>query len=257
MWPTIIAKQISGFTSIRKEKSRKINDFYFAGKWKGIFPFSKKLENDEIIRPMHPDYPRWKQWRREYDQLISKDITINYGFRPAYHRLCYLFCLHVSRWRDWPPAGQYGFFMTHGVDYWDGWRQDILYGFIYWNRVGFCSSFLAGIFQKRDSIHWCFQRHRRINVAFAVLYGRKKVRIFYSLGFFFSYLHIKAIYLLPFWIANALYRLFFGGISHVADIEHVGGLITGAVLDGLILNSWVVTIRRVSNRNPTIKRLPG
>jgi tetratricopeptide (TPR) repeat protein len=71
--------------------------------------------------------------------------------------------------------------------------------------------------------------------AFAVLFGKKRVKIFYSLGFYFNYLRIPAIILLPIWMGNEFFQLFFGGASHVAYVAHIGGLIGGAVFGLLCL----------------------
>jgi tetratricopeptide (TPR) repeat protein len=65
--------------------------------------------------------------------------------------------------------------------------------------------------------------------AYAVLFNKKKVKIFYSLGFYFNYLRIPAIILLPIWIGKEFYQLFSGGDSHVAYVAHIGGLVGGAV----------------------------
>ena len=45
--------------------------------------------------------------------------------------------------------------------------------------------------------------------AFGVIFGRERVRIFLSLGFYFNYFKVRAIYLLPLWVGNELYQLFF------------------------------------------------
>ncbi len=66
--------------------------------------------------------------------------------------------------------------------------------------------------------------------AFTVLYCRKRVKIFFSLGFFFSYLEIRAIFLLPIWVGLEFYQLFFGGMSNVAYMAHIGGLISGSLI---------------------------
>jgi tetratricopeptide (TPR) repeat protein len=66
--------------------------------------------------------------------------------------------------------------------------------------------------------------------AYTVLYGTKKVSIFYSLGFFFDTATIPAIVLLPVWLANECYQLFFSGDSHVAYVAHIGGIAGGAML---------------------------
>jgi hypothetical protein len=66
--------------------------------------------------------------------------------------------------------------------------------------------------------------------AYTILYGKKKVSIFYSLGFYFNTATIPAISLLPAWIANECYQLFFSGASQVAYVAHIGGLVAGALL---------------------------
>jgi tetratricopeptide (TPR) repeat protein len=71
--------------------------------------------------------------------------------------------------------------------------------------------------------------------AFAVLFGKKKVKIFYSLGFYFNYLKIPAIILLPIWIGNEFFQLFFGDAQQVAYVAHIGGLMGGAFFAFVIL----------------------
>jgi hypothetical protein len=69
--------------------------------------------------------------------------------------------------------------------------------------------------------------------AFCVLYGRKKVKFFYSLGFYFNYFRAPAIIILPVWIAKEIYFLHADDLGNVAYEAHLGGLISGAVL-GLV-----------------------
>jgi TolA-binding protein len=69
--------------------------------------------------------------------------------------------------------------------------------------------------------------------AFCVLYGKKRVKFFYSLGFYFNYFRAPAIIILPIWIAKEIYFLYTDDIGNVAYEAHLGGLISGAVL-GLI-----------------------
>ncbi len=82
--------------------------------------------------------------------------------------------------------------------------------------------------------------------AYTVLYGMRKVKIFFSVGFYFSTAKVAAIFLLPFWIANEAYQLFFGGVSNVAYVGHLGGLVSGALL-GLI---WAKVLGGVSDEVP-------
>jgi membrane associated rhomboid family serine protease len=48
--------------------------------------------------------------------------------------------------------------------------------------------------------------------AFAVLFGKEKIKIFFSLGFYFGYRQMTAIALLPLWLCNEFYQLFFSGV---------------------------------------------
>jgi tetratricopeptide (TPR) repeat protein len=70
-----------------------------------------------------------------------------------------------------------------------------------------------------------------------VLYGRKKVKFFYSLGVYFNYFKAPAIIILPIWIAKEIFFLYADDMSNVAYEAHLGGLIAGAPLGllGLIL----------------------
>jgi tetratricopeptide (TPR) repeat protein len=75
--------------------------------------------------------------------------------------------------------------------------------------------------------------------AFAVLFGKKRVKIFYSLGIYFNYLRIPAIILLPIWIGKEFFQLFFGGASQVAYMAHIGGLIGGALFGFISLKFFL------------------
>jgi tetratricopeptide (TPR) repeat protein len=66
--------------------------------------------------------------------------------------------------------------------------------------------------------------------ALTVLYGRKKIKMFIYLGFYFHYRRVPAIWLLPPWVGLELYRLIFHTGSNVAYVAHIGGLVSGAAI---------------------------
>jgi hypothetical protein len=66
--------------------------------------------------------------------------------------------------------------------------------------------------------------------AMAVMFGRTKIKVFYSLGFYFDYVKIYAIVLLPLWLGNELFQLYMYPNSHIAYVGHLGGLISGALV---------------------------
>jgi tetratricopeptide (TPR) repeat protein len=71
--------------------------------------------------------------------------------------------------------------------------------------------------------------------AYTLLYGKKKIKVFYSLGVYFNYTKVYAVVLLPVWIGKECFELFFGGPSQVAYVAHIGGLGSGALLGYLNL----------------------
>jgi tetratricopeptide (TPR) repeat protein len=66
--------------------------------------------------------------------------------------------------------------------------------------------------------------------AYTTTYGLKKIRVFYSLGFYFNYAKISALFLLPFWIGYEFYNLYLGGESNIAYVVHIGGLVSGGLI---------------------------
>ena len=67
--------------------------------------------------------------------------------------------------------------------------------------------------------------------ATAVLYGFRKVRFFYHFLFYFDFITLPAIVVLPLWVGNELWQwVHFRHVSNVAYLAHVGGLIAGALL---------------------------
>ncbi|MDA8126829.1 MAG: rhomboid family intramembrane serine protease [Deltaproteobacteria bacterium] len=66
--------------------------------------------------------------------------------------------------------------------------------------------------------------------AVTVMFGRTKIKVFYSLGFYFDYVRIPAIALLPLWIGNELFQLAMTPESRIAYVAHLGGLISGGLI---------------------------
>ena len=83
---------------------------------------------------------------------------------------------------------------------------------------------------------------------YTLLFAGQRVGVFISLGFYFTNTRVPAILLLPFWIGNELYQLFWGGPGNVAYVAHLGGLCSGA-LAGLAQKKFVGGVREVENSN--------
>jgi membrane associated rhomboid family serine protease len=195
--------------------------------------FEAKLRNEEIITPRDSEYHEWKQLRNWYEHLRSKIVSAKFGFTPAESK----------------PVTFFSYMFLHGS------FQHLLGNMIFLWLVGcmiemgssriFCgaSYLLTGL--GAAVLFWLMHPKSGIHLvgasgaisglmgAFCVLYGRKKVNFFYSLGVYFNYFKAPAIILLPVWIAKEIYFLYSDEMGNVAYEAHLGGLLAGALL-GLI-----------------------
>ena len=191
--------------------------------------FLNKLRNDEIITPASPQYESWKSLRTEYDHRRSQIVSVRFGFRPAYKSVLTSFTYMFLH-------GGFGHLFGNMVFLWIvGCMLEMGLG-----RLKYIGLYLFGGLLAVWG-YWLVYMNSAMPLvgasgsiaglmgAYAVLFNKKKVKIFYSLGFYFNYLRIPAIILLPIWIGNEFYQLFFGGDSHVAYAAHIGGLVGGAL----------------------------
>ena len=212
--------------------------------------FLEKLNNDEIILPSDPQYADWKVLRTEYEQQRSQLIALQYGFRPAYKSFLTAFTYMFLH-------GGTGHLFGNMVFLWIvGCMLEMGMGRLLYSGLYFCGGLMAAW------MFWLIYMNSTIPVvgasgaiaglmgAFAVLFGKKKVKIFYSLGFYFNYLKIPAIILLPIWLGNEFFQLFFGNARHVAYVAHIGGLMGGALVAFLLLKFCVPLNKEVFDEIP-------
>ncbi|MGH8122021.1 MAG: rhomboid family intramembrane serine protease, partial [Rudaea sp.] len=66
--------------------------------------------------------------------------------------------------------------------------------------------------------------------AYCVLWGVRKVRVFYWFFVVFDYVRVPALWLLPFWLGWEVLNLLFNRGAHVGFDAHAGGMLCGALL---------------------------
>jgi membrane associated rhomboid family serine protease len=197
--------------------------------------FQQKLKSDEIITPSDLIYAEWKDLRTEYESQRFQLISLRYGFVPERKSLLtsvtYMF-MHGSTGH---LIGNMVFLWIFGCLLEMGLGR-LKYSFLY---------LISGLFAVWA--FWLVYMNSAIPLvgasgaiaglsgAFAVLFGKKKIKIFYTLGFYFNYLKIPAYILLPIWLGKECYQLFFGGVSNVAYMAHIGGIIGGALIGYICL----------------------
>ena len=74
------------------------------------------------------------------------------------------------------------------------------------------------------------------------MFGLRRINFFYFLFVYFDYVKAPAILLLVYWLVNEIYQQVTDVESHIAYIAHIGGLLTGAGLIGLLRLAGVVRL---------------
>ncbi len=199
--------------------------------------FIEKLRSDQIITPQDAEYSTWSHFRNQFEFLESKITSANYGLIPTEAKpftfFTYMF-LH----------GGFEHLLGNMIFLWlVGCMIEMGSGRIFCSLTyvltGLGAAGLYCLMNPGSSIYLVGASGSIAGLmgAFCVLYGRKKVKFFYSLGFYFNYFRAPAIIILPIWIAKEIYFLYADEIGNVAYEAHLGGLISGAALGliGLIL----------------------
>lgn len=192
--------------------------------------FLNHLTDNRIIKPRDPEYAEWEMLRRSYEEKRDKSIAFSYGLRPAYPRASTFFSYMFLH-------GGVGHLVGNMVFLWIlGCMLEIGSGRMLFTVIYVVSGLLsAGMFvviypSSTVPLVGASGAIAGLMGAYTVLYGKNRVKVFYSFGFYFNTAAIPAIALLPVWLANECYQLFFTGTSHVAYVAHIGGLAGGAVL---------------------------
>ncbi len=212
--------------------------------------FIKKLQNHEIITPNEQIYNEWKRLRTNYQDLLSGVVSVRYGFRPAHKNfvtsITYMF-LH----------GSFMHLLGNMVFLWlVGCVLELGCGRVFYVSLylfsGICSVALFTLAYMNSAVPLIGASGAISGLmgAFTVMYGRTKIKVFYSLGFYFNYAKVYAIILLPIWIGNEVFQLFFGGYTQIAYVAHLGGLISGAALGFLNLKFFRRVDEKIFEEDP-------
>ena len=212
--------------------------------------FMHKLLAEQIITVNEEIYGEWRILRNQFADMLSKVTAMKYGYIPSSPRylnaITYMF-LHGGVMH---LVGNMVFLWLVGCVLELGCGR-VVYGGLYL-LTGVASVCLYQ-FVYMDSVVPLIGASGAISGlmgAYALLYGKEKIKIFYSLGVYFNYTRTYAIVLLPVWIGKEFFQLFFGGPSQVAYVAHIGGLISGVVLAVLILKLWGQVDEEVFKEDP-------
>ena len=192
--------------------------------------FMDLLEAEKIITPEDFEYQKWKDLRGRIKGILKNLSAEKYGFIPTEHKpVTVLTCMFMH--------GSFGHLLGNMIFLWlVGCVLEIGLG-----RFNYIILYLLGG-ACATALHYSFDMNSTIPIigasgaiaalmgAYTVAYGKTKINVFYSLGFYFNYTKIYAILLLPMWLGYEIFNLLFYKGSNVAYLAHIGGLIGGAVI---------------------------
>jgi membrane associated rhomboid family serine protease len=192
--------------------------------------FMDKLHKDQIINQQNAVYTQWKTARTQFETLKDSSISSRYSFIPSQHKpitfLSYQF-LHGSY--DHLIGNMIFLFLI-------GFALETALGSLLYLTCYLVSGLGA------VTLYWQVYSNSDISLVgasgaiaglmgmYAGVFGLRKIRFFYSFLFYFDFIKAPALIMLPLWVANEIYQLFFTVGSHVAYMAHVGGLLTGGII---------------------------
>jgi len=223
-----------GFEALDMHEQMLLLEYY--GRMRSDDEFMQQLQQERIITPDDERYAEWRELRDHHESKQQEIVSWKYGFIPAEAEwvtaFTYMF-LH----------GGFGHLLGNMILLWlVGCILEVGCG-----RVAYLVIYLVSGLGSAALFHLCYMDSTVPLVgasgaisgavaAYTILFGKKKLKIFYSLGFYFNYTKVPGYAVLPVWIGNEIYQLWsYGDLSTVAYVAHLGGLMTGGILGFIII----------------------
>ena len=192
--------------------------------------FLAELQADEVITPDQTEYASWRPLRDEFDRRWQSTFTER----------------HMMRFSEWSPSRVFSAMFLHG-DAGHLFGNMIflaILGLLVEGALGggrfLLLYLLAGLGGQLASLAWRWGETggglgasgaiAGLMGAYCVLWGMRKVRVFYWFFVVFDYVRVPALVLLPFWLGWEVLNLTINREANIAFDVHAGGIVSGAVL---------------------------
>ncbi|MCP3899278.1 MAG: rhomboid family intramembrane serine protease [Desulfobacteraceae bacterium] len=192
--------------------------------------FLEKLRTDQIVLQNDENYLEWKALRDDYESKMAEVISSEYGFKPAYHRPFTLFSYMFLHGGISHLLGNMVFLWIAGCLVEAGSKRGFYVSAYILTGFSAVALFWAMNFDSTGPLVGASGSISGLMGIITTLYGTKKIKVFFSVGFYFNYLRAPAILLLPIWVGKEFWSYYFGGPSNTAYMAHVGGFIGGAAI---------------------------
>jgi membrane associated rhomboid family serine protease len=216
--------------------------------------FLYELRAGQIVQPSDRGYPAWRDKRRRFDEMLAATVIGRFALT-----------------RD--AAGEFWRFVTH--QFLHGSPGHLLGNMIVLALAGpfaeaalgrwrFLIGYLAGG-AFAGGVHLALSAMPLIGASgaiaaamamVAVLYGTRRVPVFYWITFLFGTARIPALALLPAWLVNEFYQWASNPDSPVATAAHVGGFAAGAAIAWLLRTPDRERVNRLLEVQTSEQRTP-
>lgn len=195
-------------------------------------PWQKALARGEVIAPGTSEHTRWQKERAAFDELLGRSTTWRWGAIAAEFR---------------PVTAFTNMFLHGGFDHLIGNMIFlVLVGLLVEPVLGslrflvfYCLSGVAasGLFigmhpDLHQPLVGASGAISGIMGMYTLVYGLRRIRVFYWIFIYFGYRMMPALLLLPFWVLKEVVESYLNPDSPVAYEAHIGGLLAGGLLAG-------------------------
>jgi membrane associated rhomboid family serine protease len=202
--------------------------------------FMVALHADHVIVPTNPAYTGWHQKRADFERIFDSAFSRSHELRFSHFE---------------PGRVLWSMFMHGGMDH-------IFFNMLFLAILGmlvegalgpwfFVGLYLAGgIAAALTTLAWHWGEEGRslgasgaiaaVMGAFCVIWGLRKVRVFYWFFVVFDYKKVPALVLLPFWLIGLVLLPWLDPSSHTDFADHAGGILCGVALAFALRRQGVV-----------------
>lgn len=192
--------------------------------------FLAALRADQLITPQHEAYAAWKPARVAFDRLWDRRFTERYALRYSEMAPVKLFSYQFLHGGFGHLLGNMIFLVMLGLLV-EGALGSGLFVALY--LLGGIGSGLASLWFRWGDVGGLVGASGAIAAlmgAYCVLWGLRKVRVFWWAFVVFDYSRIAALWLLPFWLGWELFNLAANPDAGIGFDAHAGGIVSGALL---------------------------
>ncbi len=192
--------------------------------------FQWLLSEHLIITDTHADFKKWREKRNQFEKIKNRAVIYRYGYSPQKNNSFGLFTCTFLHGGIMHLVGNMVFLWLVGAILEKAIGAG-LFAALY-VVTGICASALFGLVYPLSPgpLVGASGAIAGLMGAYGIIFNLRKIRIFYSLGFYFNYASIPAIALFPIWLINEIFQLVANKGSNVAYMAHIGGLLSGIII---------------------------